>query len=548
MATRNSWAAMAEEEDEDDHNVDELADDAFEEDGGGDMEETSGPAGRQWEQWQDGDDQEEEHGDGGDGGEGALDEQDLRRLWTAHANAVRKLERDPHTPHELLVDARAGRDAAEAKWRAAKRPHPLVKRIKWADQELKDAEAKLRQHRLDLEHHRAQAAKRTSELEERVAVDLTRVERKRAALEALHAEGAQQSPSWPSDRAALVAVSGIESDVAPILLAAIERLGSPHGGDKDAIIQELDLAAVSLNRVQGVLQDAADLAKQDGTTRHYDISGDGSSATPGGEARGTPKPPMPPTPSNPRWTRPAPHAPWRKAAGTAAAAAASTASSAPTPRLSAAEAVEQARRLVRRRVEGSTDKPSGGTAEDGEGDKRGWIVDDVSTSGSLPRGADTNDIAEAAKRDHAIAQQQFLQAQHLQQQRPSEVQLQQEEAQRAQRQLHHQEEMQRHQAAMQQAAERRAEEEARERERLIASLSPQELAQAAELQAQQSAVGALAFGTQSASEAAGLVHQANARRIAGEAAAAGVQVDVSHLVGLSPEALADWDYNNDPYA
>ncbi len=182
------------------------------------------------------------------------------------------------------------------------------------------------------------------------------------------------------------------------------------------------------------------------------------------------------------------------------------------------------------------------------GNDGGQLACDNGAKGTLPSGADTNDLAEAARRDHAAAQQQFLQAQQRQQQQRSEAQLQQEEVQRMQRQQQHQEEMQRHQAAMQQAAERRAEEEARQREQLIASLSPQELAKAAELQAQQSAVGALTFGTQSASEAAGLVHQANARRIADKAAAAGVHVDVSHLVGMSPEALAEWDYSNDLYA
>jgi membrane protein involved in colicin uptake len=210
--------------------------------------------------------------------------------------------------------------------------------------------------------------------------------------------------------------------------------------------------------------------------------------------------------------------------------------------------VEQARRLVRRRMDEPNGAPSGGAAADGKKDE-GVLPTEVQTDiASMPRGADTNDLAEAARRDQAIAHQQVLLAQPQQGQQPSEAQRQQEEAQRAQRQLQHQEELQRHLAAMQQAAERRAEQEARDRERLIASLSPQELAQAAELQAQQSAVGALAFGSQPASEAAGLVHQANARRIAGEAAAAGVQVDVAQLVGMSPEALAEWDYEHDPYA
>ncbi len=79
-------------------------------------------------------------------------------------------------------------------------------------------------------------------------------------------------------------------------------------------------------------------------------------------------------------------------------------------------------------------------------------------------------------------------------------------------------------------------------------MSPEELAKAAELHAQQAAVGASAFGTQSASQMAGLVHQANARRAAEAAAAAGAHVPVERLVGMSPEELAAWDHENDLYA
>jgi colicin import membrane protein len=218
---------------------------------------------------------------------------------------------------------------------------------------------------------------------------------------------------------------------------------------------------------------------------------------------------------------------------------------------SSANAVEAARDQLRRRGLEAAASASGGEPPQVGGERRkgddGRVNDDDAT-GVLPRGATTNDLAEAARREQAIAQQQFAVAQLQSQQRPSEQQAQQEEAARAQRQRQHQEEIQRHQLAVQQAAERRAAEEALQRERLLASLSPQELAQAAELQAQQKAVGALVFGTQSASEAAGLVHQANAQKKADEATAAGLHVDVAQLVNMSPEQLAEWDFNHDPYA
>ncbi len=257
VVTRNSRAAMAEEEmDEDEDDImpsrdDIEVDDQADDDGEGEparLPHADGDAG---------DDDER----GGEGGPEELDESELKQMWTAHCNAVRVLERDPQTPHGLLADARARRDAAEARWRAAKKPHPRFKRLRWAEMELREAEAKEQQHRRELEQHQVQAARRTKELEERVAVDAARSGRRRAAIEALHAEGAQQRPKWSTDRAAIVAATGISTDVAPALLAAIERLGAQQGVDKETVIQELQLVAVSLNRVEGVLRDAAELSR-----------------------------------------------------------------------------------------------------------------------------------------------------------------------------------------------------------------------------------------------------------------------------------------------
>ncbi len=561
VAARTSWAALSEEEDEAEDDEDDRADDAIDVDdqadhGGGGHDE--GDADQHY--WgQDvgrdavGDVDQGDQGGDGDDADGVLDERELRGLWTSHCVAVRKLERDPQTPHALLANARAGRDEAEARWRAAKKPHPLVKRLRWADQDLRDAEAKLQQLRGDLERHREEAARRTRDLEERVAAGTAKVAKKRAAIEALHAEGAQQCPNMSTHQATKVAACGISTDVAPALLAAMERLGAGHGGgDTEGVLQELQLVAVSLNRVQGVLQDAADDAAAAATLgpQCYDISGGGRGGSDDGGTSAHTKTLASPSLPNPRWTRSGPHAPWKKAAGTDPPRHTTT-PALPTRLSSSEAAVEQARSLLQARAAGEDDGRPGDTearTDDRSGDGGARAAGGTSNGEQLPRGAETNDLAEAARREHAVAQRQFAQAQQRQQVQPNDAQMQLEETQRQQRQLQHQEEMQRHQAAFQQAAERRAIEEARQREILIASLSPQELALAAQLQAQQEAVGSLAFGSQGASAAAGLVHQANARKIADEAAAAGVQVDVERLVRMSPEELAEWDIANDVYA
>ncbi len=557
VTTRTSWAALSEEDDEAEEDS-ARADDAIDVDDQADQEGDGGMDGLTDTHYadhgdvRDADDGggQDARGDDDDGDGGRLDVQELRSLWTAHCVAVRKRERDPQTPHALLIDARAGRDAAEARWRSAKTPHPLVKRLRWADQELRDAEAKLQQHCDDLDQYRAEAARRIRDLEERVASCSAKVAKKRAAIEALHAEGAQRSPNWATDQAAKAAACGISTDVAPALLAAIERLGSGHGADTENIIQDLQLAAASLNRVQGVLQDAADGAANAEGPQCFDISGGGRGGTHGAGTDGHTKPPAAPHPPNPRWTRSGPHAPWRRASEQGTSKRKASSSPSVPPSSTSEGAVERARSLLARTASATT-----GTSGDVEvctggrsGDGEACAAEGKAPGDTLPRGAETNDLAEAARREHAVAQRQFAQAQLQQQQQPNEAQVQQEEAQRLQRQTQHQEELQRHQAAAQQAAERRAAEEARQRELLIASLSPQELAMAAQLQAQQQAVGALVFGSESASAAAGLVHQANARKIADEAAAAGVQVDVEMLVRMSPEELAEWDIAHDLYA
>ncbi len=187
----------------------------------------------------------------------------------------------------------------------------------------------------------------------------------------------------------------------------------------------------------------------------------------------------------PRWVKPNPSAPWKRMATTAA------------------EAVEQARQMLRRREGTATTGSTGeGTGDVGE------------VAAAMDEGATTNDLAEAERRERARAEQQIQAAVQQQQHQPSLQQLQQEECERMQREQRQKEEMAKHQEAFQRAAAERAMQEAREREELIARLSPADLARAAEVHAQQAAVAAHTFGTAGANHLAGLVHQAHAHQVA----------------------------------
>ncbi len=502
-AVRNSWAALSEEDDSDGDHMEtdpqlQTSPAEAEADGADDCDEGDDDAGRA----------DEDGGDANDN-DNDLDAAALRRAWQGHCHACKLLERSPHEfPARLLDEARALRDAAERQWRAAKQPQPLHKRLRWAENALREAEAKEKAHRQELREHLAAAEQRAREMEGRIAVDAARTARRRAALDALRFEAAPRAlPS--AEKAARIAVTGIASDVGPQLAAIIERMATPLGDDVESIRQELQLVAVSVSRVEEVLREGAVVDARGGNAAHFDISDssgsgrtddrgdgtiDGDHERRDGRSDGTRTAAQPQT----RWARQAESGVWKKNCGVDATSAA---------------AADEARRLLQDEL------------------ARASAIGAPSANGTPARpeseAANTNDLAEAERRGRLAAQQQLQASQQHQQAHKDEQTRLQEDAQRQQRLQCQQEELRRHQAAMQQAAQTRAAEEDRQREQLIASMSPQELARAAELHAQQAAIGAQVFGTQSASQLANMVGQAE--RLRAE------QAEVEHLMGTSQE-------------
>ncbi len=502
-ATRNSWAELTEEEQQDDERVqdDEGADgdDADMGDGQGDPRD---------------DEQGEEEVAGGP------TEAELRSTWMEHCALLRRLEKGDHpTPPGVLASVRAQRDEAERRWRAAKTPHPLSKRLRWAENELRAAEAKEAARRRELDEHLAQAALRTKEIEGRLEADVARSARKRDALHTLRREAAiDERPAV--DKAARVAIAGIGTDIAPALSAIIEQLGEEQQG----LRQDLQLLSTSLGRVEGVLRDATeqDLDRDQLQPTHqqqpavFDISGDAMGGDDGGrrgdggddDAEGTRKARRlskdgdAAVAAAPRWTKPAANAPWQKAQ-------------------TSATAVSEARRLLQ----------SVGTAEGGDGGPKSP--------------ADTNDLptAERLAREQAVRQQQeALQQQPMLHLDPARAMA--EEQQRQLREQRRQEELHRHQEAAAKAAAAAAAEEARRKEELWANMPPAQREQARKLHEQQMAVGAHIFGSPEAGQLAGIVHQTHVQERVGEHAAhAGGwdEQEVQHLMGMSPEDFARWD-------
>ncbi len=512
VATANSWAVLAEEDHEDDERPGDVDDDmGLDGDArpGADADADERPGGSGGERDDDG------TGDG-------QSEDQLKQAWLSHCAAVRLLERDGRAvPGELLAAARDQRDSAEKRWRAAKRPHPLHKRLRWAEAEVRDAESKEATRRRELRIHTEQAAAKTRDIESRLATDVARTARKRAALAALHRE-AGISTCHKSEQAARVAAEGLGSDVVPALSAIIGQLGDHD----DGLRQNLRLLATSVQRVQDVLRVAAEddlVARQ---PVKFDISdetngddgdgagtgsgdGDGGGGSSGDRDHET-RPPAAAT--VPRWTKPAAGAPWVR---------------------TSLDAVEAARSVVRR-IEGATSASSAAAAQAGGA---------AATNILLQSGAYTNDLAEAERRERRLAEQCVAEVALHQQQRQqlTPQQRQQEEEERQQREQRQRDELLAHQVAMEQAAAARAADEQRQREQLIANMSPEELARAADLHAQQAAVAAAAFGTQAASQIAGLVHQAHARQVASASHCDDEAAEVDRLMAMSPEELAQHD-------
>ncbi len=526
VATANSWAALAEEDEGEQH----AGTDAGNELGApaGQSDDTTMGDYRADDADADAAPAAPQAGDG-DTGEVEVSEAQLKQAWLSHCAAVRLLERDGRAvPAELLAAAKEQREAAERKWRGAKRPHPLHKRLRWAEGELRDAQAKEEGRRQELADHNAQAAAKARDIEARLAVDEARTARKLAALQLLQREAAIPL-SHQSEKAARMAVVGLGQDVAPALSAIIGRLGADDRGLRD----DLQVVATSIQRVEEVLREAAEgdlVARQ---PAHFDISdaaggndGDDPGAGPGdGEARdpreaAAARPPAATT--VPRWTKPSAGAPWKRVA-------------------SSVDAVEEARRIVGR-VDGSSSASSASAAAAAGGivmGLHGVALDSAPLT--LLSGADTNDLAEAERRDRALAELQVLRAHQRQQQQLPQQQCDLQEAERQRRHQAQQDELLRHQAELEKAAAARAADDARQREELVARMSPQELARAAELHAQQAAVGAAAFGTAAASHMAGLVHQAHARQVAAAEHSEEDEEEINRLMAMSPEELARHD-------
>ncbi len=297
------------------------------------VEDTCDEAG-DWQQ------AEDEHSDIGDGGwdqewnvgdpEGdcghELEEDDptvLKQRLDKEQATVRALVREGLSEgHPAMVAAVAARDGAEAAWKSSKAPHPVARRMGWAQRRLDKALRSQDRVRDELAEFDAQAEEQRGRILERLSLAKDRVAKHRQALEELQDEAATAAPSTRSAAEVCAKLAGgMRSSIAPEVEALAARI--PEGSGAQL---QLNLLVAQLQNLQGELEQLAktgtsgpvayDIADDDGVSEaewseSHDLQGTG-----GGKAT-TGRRSQQGSTNTPRW-QPKGHGRWNKNGGGAA--------------------------------------------------------------------------------------------------------------------------------------------------------------------------------------------------------------------------------------
>ncbi len=197
----------------------------------------------------------------------------LRRRWDKEAATVRLLAREGTCDaHPVMRAAVAARDAAERDYKQSRSPHPVARRMGWAQGRLDRALRLQTRTRLELQAFDEDVKARRQKLLDKLEVDFARVSKHRQALEELQVEASAElfSPGHRGGegRAACDRAAGGLRNAAPRAAALAESL--PEGS---AARHEANLLLAHLANLQAELE----LAAEEGTRPEaFDIAGDAS--------------------------------------------------------------------------------------------------------------------------------------------------------------------------------------------------------------------------------------------------------------------------------
>ncbi len=203
-------------------------------------------------------------GGGGDAGEeddevddGPEDVAVLKARWEKEAATVRVLEKEGIlAAHPTMQAAVAARDAAERAYRLQRSPHPIGRRMGWAQARLDKAFRKLERTRAELAEFDKEVQERRQRFVDRLDADRQRVDKHRDEVEALQLEagadiyGADREPAG-SKQVCQRAAGGLRQ-AAPRAVALAESL--PEGSQAR---EEANLLLAHLSKLQQELDAAA---------------------------------------------------------------------------------------------------------------------------------------------------------------------------------------------------------------------------------------------------------------------------------------------------
>ncbi len=121
------------------------------------------------------------------------DPRQLRAAYEEHAKAARELERKGNYG-PALATLQLARDEAERRWREAKPPAPLSKRLEWADAKLRRAQGALTRVRLELDAFDEDTDRRRAEICDRIQEAERWYHWRKQQLDEVHDEAAECAP------------------------------------------------------------------------------------------------------------------------------------------------------------------------------------------------------------------------------------------------------------------------------------------------------------------------------------------------------------------
>ncbi len=205
--------------------------------------------------------EEEEAQEGADqqGGE-EQDSAALKLRLDKENSAVKALAREGlGDAHPAMVAAVAARDAADAAWRSARTPHPVARRMGWAQRRLDKAMRARDKIRDELDDFDTATREKRAAIVDRLGLAVDRVSRQREALEALQEEAAVDVPNNRRNSAAADVCAQLAGGMRMELAPTVEALAAeiPEGSAAHA---HLSIVIAKLEGMQGRLEQAASAA------------------------------------------------------------------------------------------------------------------------------------------------------------------------------------------------------------------------------------------------------------------------------------------------